>query len=203
MSAPTPVHVMVDLETLATGADAAIVQVAAIAFLPYRDGEEVGSPFNCFVGDFAGRRVDHGTLAWWLTQARALHLGTCLPGAPHLVEVLRRLREWFAPYVANTEAHPYTLAGVWSHGLTFDVPILEHAFLTTLSTPPPWGYRTPRDTRTVYALATGGEPPKRRQPEAEHDALDDCRTQISSLVEALRRLRAKGVELGTEIRADV
>jgi hypothetical protein len=174
---------MIDLETLAKGARAHIVQIAAIAF--DRETGEFGPHFVVYVkGPQSGRTIDVDTVAWWLQQNAAFSLGEGLQDeeALYLGQALATLREWFVTEALDVEC-------VWSHGATFDLPILEDAYAGEFGSPPPWHYKAPRDTRTLYDLAPGGMPAVEKDPEQEHDALYDCEIQIKQVVGALAALR--------------
>lgn len=188
-------HIMLDLETLANRPDAAVIQIAAVAFDPHTG--ETGAEFNRHVCDIAGRHVDAGTVAWWMCQSVAPAMGAAMQATQGLLlrAALIDLANWM-----RLAPKP---AGVWSHGATYDLPILEHAFVTELQCKPPWGYRTPRDTRTIYALTSGGVPPAHVPVDSagKHDALADCRTQIRQLVAALAMLAARGVVIDGALSA--
>lgn len=181
-------HVMLDLETLSTRKNAAIVQIAAIAFDPLTGDIPlpVTGKFNRFVIDTDGY-IDPRTVAWWMQQKTAASLGkkieTCgvaLDGALH------DLREWY-------QEQP-NVAAVWSHGATFDIPIVEQR-CSELGLQTPWHYRHPRDTRTLFALAPGGMPAVQGHGgELTHDALYDCEIQIKQVVGALAALREQRVQ---------
>lgn len=188
------VHVMIDIETLSTRADAAIVQIAAVVFDP-----ETGElPRNCATAPFNEAcmpdetdHIDPRTVGWWAKQkACASVLGALGEDTPSVWEVLHGLEEWFETLVANG----LDVVAVWSHGATFDLPILEFAFRRHRSDRPPWAYRSPRDTRTLYALAPGGMPAVEKDPEREHDALYDCEVQVKQVVRALAALRQQAAE---------
>jgi hypothetical protein len=183
------VHVMLDLETMSTRGDAAIVEIGAIAFDP-ETGEEVTSGreesfvtarFRAYVSVFDGH-VDPRTVAWWLQQKAALALGEGMASGDCLVEALQSFQGWFAALG--------DVSAVWSHGATFDTPILALAF-ERHGMRAPWHYRTPRDTRTLYDLAPGGMPDVEKDPTREHGALYDCEVQIKQVVGALKALRSE------------
>lgn len=181
---------MLDLETLSTRPDAAILQVAAVAFDPdpYRPTIVSGDQFNMYARiDSDGQgRVENDTLRFWLLAddpaRRALAAG--LDGADGLVSVLVAFAAWRQRYPGP----------IWSHGASFDIPILDAAY-ARVGLQVPWGYRDTRDTRTLYALAT----PDGRPPEVpafdvrgvEHDALYDARLQARQVREAYRLLRER------------
>jgi hypothetical protein len=175
--------VMIDLETLAKGARAHIVQIAAVMF--DRETGELGGHFVTYVkGAQPGRVIDPDTVAWWLQQNAAYGLGEALQddGAVCLPSALKALNTWLKAEAMGTEC-------VWSHGATFDIPILEDAYAGEFGSPPPWHYKAPRDTRTLYDVAPGGMPVVEKDPEQEHDARYDCEIQIKQVVGALAALR--------------
>ncbi len=181
-------HIMLDIETLANRPDAAIIQIAAVAFDPHTG--ETGAEFSRYVCDIAGRHVDAATVAWWLQRAAAPAMGAAMQASRNqLWGDLTDLAQWFGALER--------VAGVWSHGATYDLPVLQHAFATELHCEPPWGYRTPRDTRTIYALTSGGVPPTFVPVDGagKHDALADCHTQIRQLCAALAILRVGQFEV--------
>jgi hypothetical protein len=182
-------HVMLDLETLSTRKNAAIVQIAAIAFDPttgaHLPGYE-GAPsetFNRFVRQqYDGAHIDPATVAWWMQQPTAASLGKKIETTGvDIGRALYELGEWYAK-------QPDVVA-VWSHGATFDISIVEfHCAVIGLKIP--WHYRHPRDTRTLFALAPGGMPAVQGYGGAlTHDALYDCEIQIKQVVGALAALR--------------
>jgi hypothetical protein len=74
---------------------------------------------------------------------------------------------------------------VWAQGPTYDMTILEHAY-KSLNKALPWQYYSVRDSRTVFGLWPGLE-----APPATHNALEDCRRQISMLQDTLKYLNIK------------
>lgn len=176
----TPItHVMLDLETLSTRKNASIVQIAAIAFDPFTGAASATPPFNVFVKDPDGH-IDVATVAWWLQQKAAPALGkkvemTCVT----LTEAVTAFKGWYDAQGSQV---------VWSNGATFDIAIIEQRCAET-GCANPWPYRHPRDTRTLYALAPGGMPAVKGNPQLTHDALYGCELQIKRVVGALGALR--------------
>ena len=179
----SPMHVMLDLETLSTRKNAAIVQIAAIAFDPTTGAHSPAAPFNMFVRQqYDGAHIDPATVAWWMQQTTAASLGKKIETTGvNIGAALLALGEWYA--------NQPDVAAVWSHGATFDIAIVEfHCAAIGLKIP--WHYRHPRDTRTLYALAPGGMPAVQGYGGAlTHDALYDCEIQIKQVVGALAALR--------------
>lgn len=188
MTAPlTEIHLMVDLETMATGPTAAIVQIGAVLFDPAGDGpidrRGYSANVNLTSSALAGMRIDPDTIAWWQRQDPAAQTAL-LAGAVDLRTALAGLRDFVRANVAAP-------AGVWSHGAAFDVPILEHAAQLT-GVALPWSHREVRDTRTVFWLAgAAGWPDDVPFAEAvKHFALSDATHQVLRVQSALRHLGA-------------
>jgi exodeoxyribonuclease VIII len=123
----------------------------------------------------ANRSIQDGTIDWWATQPAAVReeafseqdrvqLGVALDGLTKIVWKARR---------------------VWAQGPTYDMTILEHAY-KSLNKALPWQYYSVRDSRTVFGLWPGLE-----APPATHNALEDCRRQISMLQDTLKYLNIK------------
>ncbi len=174
-------QVMADLETLATTADAAVIQIAAVAF-----DSETGatiSEFNVHVRHPAGC-IDPGTVFWWMQQAAAPVVAKACEASPYTTAgALAALTEWFATLGPG-------VAGVWSFPSSFDLPILSLAYANAKAERP-WNHRLERCQRTVLAGAgfRGKDRPDVPLPDGYmvHDALSDCRMQIAWLIAASRK----------------
>lgn len=175
-------HVMVDLETLSTAPDAAIVQIGAVEFDPLGSG--LGSEFEAHVSPQscidAGLRVDGSTINWWMNQPDEARKAVFVGEARHVQRALADFRFWLA---GLGEVH-----GLWSHGAAFDIPILLSA-ARRCGFQEFWGYRTTRDTRTLAWLAGGlaGPPPR---VGVEHTALADAKSQAMWVQQTIANMRA-------------
>lgn len=186
-------NLMIDLETLGTNTDAAIVQIAAVWFDP--ETGATGATFNALIRNSSGS-ADIDTIAWWLQQAHAPVLGAKLADPSQSGDEAELLAE-FCRFVS---VH-LDLERVWAHGGTsFDFPILQSA-LERHGLSVPWSYRAPRDTRSLYDLAPGGMPRPPKDETRAHDALYDCEYQIAQVCEALKALREQA-DQGRRWRAE-
>lgn len=164
--------IMIDLETLATSPNAAVIQVAAVAF-DSRTGAVSPFPFTADVDLFSavmlGGEVEAGTAQWWRDRG-----GLELKDPRPLREVLGDLSKWLAQFK--------DVKRVWCHE-----PILS-GYYERAGIACPWPYNAARDTRTVYDLAEefGWQKPK---GETAHIALRDCLAQVRCLMSALDHLR--------------
>ena len=144
----TPDHVMIDLETMGTTPDSAIVSVGAVMFDP-RTGKvgKAETKYSFYAEldwDFQNRFISESTEQWWKEQSESTR--EALHGIDDLGEVLQGLSEWLPKN-----------AKVWGNGSIFDIAMLEHAY-RELDIPIPWKFYNIRDCRTIrdlYETKTG------------------------------------------------
>ncbi len=180
--------VMIDLETMGTRPDAAIIQIGAVLFEPVYGGKVLnGQGFNKHVllQDSSGS-IDHGTLCFWLTEKSAHKMGTALGNeAVHLAVALDELVHWpYRSYGLSWEA----IGGVWALPSDFDIPILKSAF-NWIGRDVPWDRRATRDARTLFEIM-GGRPEIDWTGMTPHDALDDAIGQAQQVQKAMGLLHA-------------
>lgn len=182
-------HIMIDLETLSTRANAAILEVGYAVFETQGNGINESGVWKLslqdqlHMGSSDQRAVDGDTLAWWVMQEEAARMNAfrSLPRIPPLsfLHEFQERIQW------------HNIQGVWSHGLGFDVPIVEdlHRQYQKLV---PWHYKTPRDTRTLFWLAgmtSADMQPALLKHSAEHDAI----AQALTVQMALKKLAGREV----------
>jgi hypothetical protein len=186
MAAP---HVMLDLETMSTAPNAAIVQIGAVRFDPMESTTWIRQGrFERTVALqsslLAGGVIDPETVAWWRRQEETARFAITADAFP-LDIALSAFTRWFPKG-----------ATIWSHGAAFDVPVLDHAY-RSLGLVAPWGYRDIRDTRTLYSLAEQLAGWKRPEHLTTHCALADALDQagdVQSAYQALWSLKRQMVE---------
>jgi hypothetical protein len=169
-------HLMIDLEGLATGPDTTILTIAAQTFDPFGSGHYDKHYYaRVTLESQENRSIDDGTIEWWSTQpehAREEAFGEQdrIPLDQALDELGRLI--WHSKLI-------------WSQGPTYDMNILEHAY-KSYGKALPWKYYMVRDSRTVFSLW-----PEQPIPPTSHHALEDCRRQIGMLQNTLRHLNVK------------
>jgi len=72
---------------------------------------------------------------------------------------------------------------IWSHGASFDIPILDYA-LRAASIKTPWAYNSVRDTRTLFSIS----PPEKIENELKHSALADAVAQAKMVQSSWRKI---------------
>ena len=169
-------NIMLDLETMGNGSNAAIVAIGAVAFNIHK--RELGSEFYRTVtlasSMSSGGVCDASTIMWWLSQSEESRLSlTSLEPVP--IEVaLAQFACWYSQ-VAEEDGE------VWGNGATADNVWMANAY-RRLGLRVPWSYKKDRCYRTVRAL----HPKVERKPfGVAHNALDDAKSQALHLIEML------------------
>lgn len=160
-------HVMLDLETLGTVADAVIMSIGAVKFDLESNRMDNGG-FYASVSIESnlerGRRIQEDTLIWWMGQdAVARHVFA--EPKQSLESALEELADWL-----STQNYV-----VWSNGASFDIPMLEHAYKQA-GIEVPWKFYDSQCVRTYRKLPGANKVP-RVQPEVAHNALSDAVAQ--------------------------
>jgi len=179
---------MLDLETMSTASNAAIVAIGAVKFDP--DTGELGQMFyrnvsleSCIA---AGLDVEAGTVMWWLLrseEARRVLLEDALP--------LREALKQFNDFLYSIDRDAARLGervdiAVWGKGSDFDNVILANAY-KALRYPLPWKYRNNRCVRTILALVPSAYDGVESE-ETKHNALDDAIYQARCVSKAWQEL---------------
>ena len=183
--------VMLDLETLATSPDAAVLSIGAVKFDPF--GDELNNPkmdkFYLRVDldscDRLGLVTSDSTIAWWAQQSQEAQDEAFNPeGRVDIVDAMNQLYKFC-----------WGAKRVWSNGAGFDVVIMEHIF-RKINKAYPWSYWAVRDCRTIYDLGIDAH----RPPVLKHHALEDAWNQAVGVQNVLKELRNRGVEPFKDLR---
>ena len=168
-------HIMLDIETMGTSTNAAIMAIGACYFDPATG--EIGDTFHQQVDITSNGKIDASTVIWWMKQsddARSKFYNNDKAG--HINAVLAD----FANFVKLN-------CQVWGNGIAFDNVIVRNAY----DGREPWKFWNDRDVRTMVELGHAiGIDPKRDFPfeGVKHDALADAIHQakyVSSIWQAL------------------
>lgn len=180
---------MLDLETVATGPNAAILSLSAVLFRS-SDGL-LGREFNRHV-DLqscidAGLDVDADTLLWWISQgeeARQRVIQGQKYGSCKIASALELFWLWYRETLSDYRVK------VWGNGPSFDCAIMANLYKKVpCGRELPWSHWNERCVRTVVDLA-GGKLFKNSIPfeGVKHDALDDCKHQIKLVCAGLKKI---------------
>jgi hypothetical protein len=181
--------VMIDLETMGTSKNAAIIQIGAAEFR-FTTPEFTGSLREFVLNRFcanvtlqscidAGLRVDESTREWWQLPENKEAFETTQEHAMPLRESLTQLRRWLLCDTNPEDIEP------WANGTSFDMAILETAY-RKLSLPMPWKYFNERDYRTMKTLWRSVEKPEFNG--VKHSASDDAANQAVHLIAIVQHI---------------
>jgi exodeoxyribonuclease VIII len=160
---------MLDLETLSSAPDAAIVAIGACTFA-IDDPNFIRSTLSVAIdarsSQHMGGRIDGDTVSWWLGQPERAR-SALLTDRKKISDALLDFVGW----VKRQSAAPR----IWGNGATFDNVILRQTF-ERANIDAPWSHRDDRCYRTLKNL----------RPDIEfvpygthHNALDDAFAQAS------------------------
>lgn len=181
-------HVIVDNETLATGPDAVLLSVGAVA-VEVAQGRAIilGRWYRRLVhfpGEVQqpGRAVTKDTLRWWFNQdAAAFQEAFMAPGRVALPLAMHSLSRWL-------ELNPYP---IWGNGSDFDNAQLQHAF-NQLGLR--WPYHRNRCLRSLKGLVLDMYPdiqlPEFPAGKIKHHALHDAEHEADVLATLINVLGA-------------
>lgn len=176
-------EVMLDLETFSTRNHATILVIAALKFnrndpqYPLENMEKFYAKVSVDSCKNVGMHIDDNTVNWWREQKEEVQKEIFGEPREDLKSVLIKFSKWYG----NSR-------NIWSHGATFDIPILSEAYVRC-GMEAPWKFWVARDTRTLYDIA--GINQKQLPEENLHHALYDCWRQIWGVKEAIKRMQRK------------
>lgn len=161
-------NIMVDLETLSTSPNAAIVSIGAVEF------DEALGITNTFYTNIdiqsclnKGLEVSGSTLKWWIKQdAKASH--DLFTDTKSLKEALIEFKAWLGS--GNKQ--------IWGNGAAFDNVVLENAY-AAFNSKAPWEYHEDRCYKTMRSSFPKIEMDFKG---TAHNALDDARYQAEYLI---------------------
>lgn len=123
------IDITFDFETVARGADAAPMQLAAVAWDRESNGEHpfTGDTFNTGIDlrscVMKGLKFDQDTMDWWAKQDRHAQEAVLSALPCDLDNVIGNFIEWVRSLMGKYKADAVCL---WCQGMDFDVPILKN-----------------------------------------------------------------------------
>lgn len=173
------IHAMIDLETLGTSPDCAVLTIGGVKFNP----NTISEPYQPFYYRFnvdeqleRGRTVLDSTLEWWGKQEESVRneaLGD--ENRTPVLEVLQALNKWCVG-----------VDTIWCQGPAFDIVILESMF-KEYKHHIPWPFWKIRDSRTLFGIMPVD--PRKAINFAAHNALEDCKVQALCVQQTLQKLQ--------------
>ena len=171
-------HAMIDLETLGTTPDCAVLTIGGVKFDPnliHKPTQEFYYRFEVNEQLDKGRTTLESTLEWWGKQdeevrEEALGDGNRTP----VIEVLQALNKWCVGVDA-----------VWCQGPAFDICILENLY-RQYDHHIPWAFWKIKDSRTLFGIMP--KDPRKEFDFAAHNALEDCKVQAICVQHTIKEL---------------
>lgn len=184
-------HIMLDIETLATRSDAAILSIGGVVFSLGKNAKLAGTePESSFLvsvdrdfylkNEFPEYYVDPNTVEWWRTQGDAAQEALSLNQVATPGDALDKMERWFGLVGFQRTFH---MDGdrVWANPCQFDLVILRNAasIERTSDNDVPWHFRQETCMRTVFWM--NNDMPRRERDEdlvahrADHDAIAQAR----------------------------
>lgn len=162
-------NVMLDLETMSKGSNAAIIAIGAVKF-----NQTVTSRFYAVVNLQSsidiGLEMDADTVLWWLKQSDESRADLALPG----VSICDALAD-FATWIGND-------AVMWGNGAMFDNVIMTNAYRLAGFGDPPWSFWNDMCYRTVKNM---NKHIKIQRVGIHHNAVHDAESQALHLINIL------------------
>lgn len=168
--------VMLDLETMGTSNDAAIVAIGAVEFdvVAGMVGEVFYRTIDLGSAVAEGGVIDAATVMWWLRQSDAAREALYNRGDTlHIRQGLHAFTAWLS--VRGQDVR------VWGNGVAFDNVILTQAY-RRMGLPVPWAHWNDRCYRTVKAMYPDV---KMQRTGVHHNAGDDAVSQAEHLLQIL------------------
>lgn len=175
---PKQVHIMIDLETLSTRANAAIISIGAVKFTL---GDGVTDTFYVNIDPktckAAGLHVNKETIQWWMEQSKEARDALMINQQP-LDVALTEFSDWIGD--------DWKKVMPWGNGASFDISIMESAY-HAIDMKYPWRYSNIMCYRTVMNLmGLSNAKIRASENDTHHHALDDAMSQANTLMEILK-----------------
>ncbi len=171
-------HAMIDIETLGTTPDTAVLTIGGVKFNP----NAVNTSYDHFYYRFEideqlaqGRTTDERTLEWWGKQDNAVREEALGDGnRTPVLEVLQALNKWCVG-----------IDTIWCQGPSFDIVILENMY-RQYNHHIPWPFWKIKDSRTLFGIMP--KDPRKEITFDAHNALEDCKVQARCVQTTLQKL---------------
>lgn len=188
---------MIDLETLSTSNNAAVVTMAAIKFDPHADYSKLTvdqlPPNQVYYKRIdldsclkIGLITNEQTIEWWGTQPKEAQDEAFGDNGDRISidEAMRELNKF-----------SFGIKKPWSHGSCFDLMIIEE-ICKRLELGIRWKFYDIRDTRTIFDLGVDPKMPKADK----HHALHDAFRQVIGVQNVMRELAKNGVPVKNTVK---
>ena len=173
-----PKHVMIDLETMGQGCDAAVVAIGAVRFGKAGITETFYKKIDLEDAALFGG-LDPSTVVWWLKQSDAARAELTGGDGLHPPEAARLCAEFIRRSGGDVQ--------IWGNGSEFDNVILKN-FMIATEVRVPWEFWNNRCYRTIKHMYPHI---KATAHGTKHNALDDAIAQAEHLLEIAKQTEIK------------
>lgn len=187
-------NVMIDLETLSTHTNAAIIEIGAVEFNKYTG--EIGSKLNIIINpsDWCKneRHVDGETIQWWFKQKNEARKRFITKQNDVTYLDLKSALNALKYFIMDCDSvDDDKNVVVWGNGATMDITILESAY-EYFNMETPWKYWSVNDVRTIVDLNPTIKKNCKFEEGIKHSAVADCLHEIKYTVETIKSLKNNG-----------
>jgi hypothetical protein len=173
-------NVMLDLETMGTDANSAIIAIGAVKFGSTSINEEFYVNVELDSCVRSGLVINPDTVMWWMGQsdeARAVFKKSN-------VRLFQALTD-FSKFIGAGNTSKVKL---WGNGSDFDNVILANAY-RAVNLDMPWKFYNNRCYRTMKNMFSGIE---MERTGTHHNAVDDAKSQALHLIKIMNAIAKKG-----------
>lgn len=173
-------NVMVDLETMGNGNNAAITAIGAVAFTD--EGEMLGTfymPVSLESSVMEGGVIDASTVIWWMKQSDEARAEFTTKTTVGIIDALLAFEEYWEDIAGDDGI-------IWGNGATFDNVILASAY-SRIGMKAPWTYRNSLCYRTLKNIHSDVLPDE--NVGVHHNALHDAEYQALHLIKILKHIK--------------
>lgn len=176
---PSPVDLMIDIETMGNTPGAAILSIGAVFIKDGKLAEEFYEHIDLESCLENGLKMDAGTVQWWMKQSDEARAAICVEKGSNIITVLCQFHNWVQECTGEASVQ------VWGNASTFDVVLMEEAF-RKIGCEIPWKFYSHRCYRTLKNLFPGVTKPENTG--IHHHALHDAKWQALHLIAILEHI---------------
>ena len=178
--------IMIDLETMGTANDSAIIAIGAVVFSARGLGDEFYQQISLEDNFQCGRKASASTILWWLKQSDEARAAFDDNERASLLKcALTNLRA-FIQLESGASFPTDCIVHIWGNGPEFDCGMLADAYRDVLHAEPPWHFAGTRCLRTLRDLAP--DVPRPEFGGVKHNALADAENQALHAVQIMQHL---------------
>ena len=170
-------NIMVDIETMGQGSNAAIVAIGAVAFDECGIGDDLYLRISLEDAAKHGD-IDASTVLWWMRQEDAAREEITKDDAMSVSDALH-----FFTHFVNGNKDDKGDVSIWGNGSDFDNVILVNMYKKT-GKRVPWNFWNNRCFRTMKNIYRDVRP---NREGVHHKAIDDARYQAMHLIEIAKK----------------